>query len=95
MDFFSTCIPLVSSSRMGECSAKLNRKWLLSLLAAVDFLKTFLDVPVVDEDLNSDSLEVPDDPKKKSSLAFFNWFALGDNNDEEDSVDARCCSKLE
>ena len=82
---------------MGECSAKLNRKWLLSLLAAVDFLKTFLDVPVVDEDLNSDvdSLEVPpDDPKKKSSLAFFNWFALGDNNDDEDSVDDRCCSKL-
>ena len=56
-------------------------------------MKTLLDVPVVDEDLNSESLEVLGvDPKKKSSLAFFNWFALGDNND---SVDDGRCSKLE
>ena len=55
-------------------------------------MKTLLDVPV-DEDLNSDSLEVLGvDPKKKSSLAFFNWFALGDNNE---SVDDGRCSKLE
>ena len=81
---------------MGECSAKLNRKWLLSwLMAVLDFLKTFLDVPlVVVEDLISSLEVVPDadDPKKKSSLAFFNWFALGDNND---SVDDGRCSKLE